>query len=78
MAFTGHASASAEFAADSHGFVGLITKPFDADEFVAGLIPIVQAIRKLELPKRNNNFGTRPYETNQMFMLTVSNLFGSQ
>jgi DNA-binding NtrC family response regulator len=35
VAFTGHASASAEFATESHGFVGLITKPFDADEFVA-------------------------------------------
>ena len=40
------------------------------------LSSIVQAMRKLELPRRNNNFGTRPYETNQMFLLTVSNLFG--
>jgi DNA-binding NtrC family response regulator len=35
VAFTGHASAGTEFAADSHGFEGLINKPFDADEFVA-------------------------------------------
>jgi DNA-binding NtrC family response regulator len=40
VAFTAHASARAEFAADSQGFVGIISKPFDADEF----IQIVDAI----------------------------------
>jgi DNA-binding NtrC family response regulator len=34
VAFTAHASAEAEFATDSHGFAGIISKPFDADEFV--------------------------------------------
>lgn len=34
VAFTAHASARREFAADSHGFVGIISKPFDADEFL--------------------------------------------
>ena len=36
----------------------------------------VQAMRKLELRRPNVNFGTRPTETNQMFVLSVSNLFG--
>jgi DNA-binding response OmpR family regulator len=34
IAFTAHASAKEEFEADAHGFVGLVTKPFDADEFI--------------------------------------------
>jgi two-component system, NtrC family, nitrogen regulation response regulator NtrX len=34
VAFTAHASALAEFAADPHGFVGVIGKPFDANEFL--------------------------------------------
>lgn len=34
VAFTAHAAAIAEFEADSHGFVGVVTKPFDADEFL--------------------------------------------
>lgn len=35
VAFTAHASARKEFEADSHGFVGVISKPFDAEEFLA-------------------------------------------
>jgi DNA-binding NtrC family response regulator len=35
LAFTAHASARTEFAADSHGYVGVVTKPFDADEFLS-------------------------------------------
>jgi DNA-binding response OmpR family regulator len=34
VAFTAHFGAVAEFKADRHGFVGVISKPFDADEFV--------------------------------------------
>ncbi len=34
VAFTAHASAVLEFEADSHGFVGVVAKPFDADEFL--------------------------------------------
>jgi DNA-binding NtrC family response regulator len=34
VAFTAHASAREEFAADARGFVGVVSKPFDADEFV--------------------------------------------
>src|SRR5579872_5958565 len=34
VAFTAHASARQEFAADPHDFVGIVTKPFDANEFV--------------------------------------------
>lgn len=34
VAFTAHASATSEFEADSHGFVGVLVKPFDADEFL--------------------------------------------
>src|SRR5450756_1671763 len=34
VAFTAHASATQEFRADPHGFVGVVAKPFDADEFV--------------------------------------------
>jgi DNA-binding NtrC family response regulator len=34
VAFTAHASARAAFEADSHGFVGVVPKPFDADEFL--------------------------------------------
>jgi DNA-binding response OmpR family regulator len=35
VAFTAHASARAEFEADANGFVGLVPKPFDAEEFLA-------------------------------------------
>ena len=35
IAFTAHASATEQFEADPHGFVGIVPKPFDADEFVA-------------------------------------------
>jgi DNA-binding NtrC family response regulator len=34
IAFTAHASAQTEFEADSHNFVGIVPKPFDADEFI--------------------------------------------
>ena len=34
VAFTAHSSAQREFAADPHGYVGLVSKPFDADEFL--------------------------------------------
>ncbi|GAC1321093.1 MAG: response regulator [Chloroflexota bacterium] len=34
IAFTAHASARAEFDADSHGFVDIVSKPFDVDEFL--------------------------------------------
>jgi DNA-binding NtrC family response regulator len=34
VAFTAHAAALTEFEENSHGFVGVIGKPFDADEFV--------------------------------------------
>lgn len=34
VAFTAHAGAINEFKRDRHGFVGVIGKPFDADEFV--------------------------------------------
>jgi DNA-binding NtrC family response regulator len=35
VAFTAHASARQQFEEDSHGYVGIISKPFDADEFLA-------------------------------------------
>ncbi len=35
VAFTAHSSAQAEFEADSHDFVGIVPKPFDADQFVS-------------------------------------------
>jgi len=35
IAFTAHASALEQFEADPHGFVGIVPKPFDADEFIA-------------------------------------------
>jgi len=34
VAFTAHSSARDEFAADPHDFVGVVSKPFDAGEFV--------------------------------------------
>src|SRR5579864_5409025 len=34
VAFTAHSSARREFAEDPHGYVGVMTKPFDAEEFV--------------------------------------------
>lgn len=34
VAFTAHTSAQMEFEANSNGFVGIVTKPFDADEFI--------------------------------------------
>lgn len=34
IAFTAHASAQAEFEADAHDFVGIVPKPFDAEEFI--------------------------------------------
>ncbi|HZS94861.1 MAG TPA: hypothetical protein VFA78_08695 [Chloroflexota bacterium] len=34
IAFTAHSGAQAAFEADSHDFVGVIPKPFDADEFL--------------------------------------------
>lgn len=34
VAFTAHASAKRDFEADNHDFVGVLSKPFDADEFV--------------------------------------------
>lgn len=40
VAFTAHASAQNQFAAGAPGFVGVVTKPFDADEFIG----IVEAI----------------------------------
>lgn len=35
IAFTAHASARADFQADSCGYVGVVGKPFDADEFLS-------------------------------------------
>jgi DNA-binding response OmpR family regulator len=35
VAFTAHSSAQQEFAADARGYVGIVSKPFDADEFVS-------------------------------------------
>ncbi len=35
VAFTAHAAATAQFEADRHGFVGVVAKPFDADEFLS-------------------------------------------
>lgn len=35
VAFTAHASAADEFERDPHDYVGIIGKPFDADEFLA-------------------------------------------
>lgn len=40
------------------------------------LVTTVQVRRKLELTRPNTNFGTRPNETNQMYDLYISNLFG--
>ena len=40
IAFTAHATARQQFEADSSGFVGVLDKPFDADEFVS----VVEAI----------------------------------
>ncbi len=34
VAFTAHASAEQEFQKDTRGFVGVIAKPFDAQEFI--------------------------------------------
>jgi DNA-binding response OmpR family regulator len=34
VAFTAHGSAREEFARDPHGYVGIISKPFDAQEFL--------------------------------------------
>jgi DNA-binding NtrC family response regulator len=34
IAFTAHVSARAEFEQNPNGFVGVISKPFDADEFI--------------------------------------------
>lgn len=34
VAFTAHASAKQEFEEDTRGYVGVISKPFDADEFL--------------------------------------------
>ena len=34
LAFTAHESAKDEFRKDPHGYVGVIGKPFDADEFL--------------------------------------------
>lgn len=34
VVFTAHSSAHDEFERDSHGFVGVVGKPFDADEFL--------------------------------------------
>lgn len=34
VAFTAHMSARMEFEADAHGFAGVVSKPFDADEFI--------------------------------------------
>jgi DNA-binding NtrC family response regulator len=34
VAFTAHVSARRDFEADNHQFAGIISKPFDADEFV--------------------------------------------
>jgi DNA-binding NtrC family response regulator len=34
IAFTAHASASRQFELDPHGFIGVLAKPFDANEFI--------------------------------------------
>lgn len=34
VAFTAHSSAQQEFAADPHGYVGVVSKPFDTNAFV--------------------------------------------
>jgi DNA-binding NtrC family response regulator len=34
IAFTAHSSAREEFEKDPHGFVGIISKPFDSQEFL--------------------------------------------
>ncbi|GAC1445809.1 MAG: hypothetical protein NVSMB52_08440 [Chloroflexota bacterium] len=34
LAFTAHASARAQFEADDHGYEGVVSKPFDTEEFV--------------------------------------------
>ena len=35
LAFTAHASAQREFEADPQGYVGVVSKPFDTNEFIA-------------------------------------------
>jgi DNA-binding response OmpR family regulator len=35
VVFTAHASARRQFDLDPHGFVGVVSKPFDADELLA-------------------------------------------
>ena len=40
IAFTAHASAEEEWKADAHDFVGIVSKPFEADEFL-GLVDTV-------------------------------------
>lgn len=37
LAFTAHASAREEFAADPRGYVGVVSKPFDAEEFIESI-----------------------------------------
>jgi len=34
LAFTGHASAQKDFEEDSHGFVGVVLKPFDVEDLL--------------------------------------------
>jgi len=34
VAFTAHASARKEYELDTHQFAGIVTKPFDAEEFI--------------------------------------------
>lgn len=34
IAFTAHATARRQFEANSNGYVGVVSKPFDADEFI--------------------------------------------
>ncbi|HEX6506047.1 MAG TPA: hypothetical protein VF221_00295 [Chloroflexota bacterium] len=34
VVFTAHASAREEFERDAHGYIGVVSKPFDADELV--------------------------------------------
>jgi DNA-binding NtrC family response regulator len=34
VAFTAHATARRQFEANSNGYVGVVSKPFDADEFI--------------------------------------------
>jgi DNA-binding NtrC family response regulator len=35
VAFTAHASARTQFEADAGGYIGVVSKPFEADEFIA-------------------------------------------